>query len=95
MINNNDISAGASALYSIVNEIAVEENIKLSKIQFDDGRLLNCKDSHLLQMTARGKSVSVKISYKDLLSLPGKPISDTTLARIRSAVELLRQHLDS
>lgn len=70
--------------------IASERGIFLSKVRFDDGRPLGCRDIHILTLSASGQAVSTKICQEDVDVFPNRLGTDLTRAKIRNAIERLQ-----
>lgn len=82
--------AGIQFLQDLARDMAAEAGIMLSEVHFDDGRLLGCRDFHLLTMAAGGKTVSTKIRHEEVGGAAGRALADLTREKIRNAIERLQ-----
>lgn len=82
---------GTHYLQDLARDMAAEVGIILTEVHFDDGRLLGCRDFHLLTMEAAGKTVSTKIRHEEVGAAAGRRTgTDLTREKIRNAIERLQ-----
>lgn len=89
MNNVSEIEAGVAMLKDLAQQLAADAGIKLSGVAFDDGRPLGVSDIHILQLTARGKTVIAKINHEEVEDYPGRVGTDMTRAKVSGAVDRL------
>lgn len=75
-------------LRNIAREIAYEAGIWLSQVQLEDGMALGCRDSYLLTMMARGKTVSARFQRTEIEQFP--ELAERCRERINVAIDRLQ-----
>jgi len=70
-------------------ELAAQMGIRLSRVSIVDGKLLGCRDSHLLQLYSDGQMESALIYQSELEDLQKGIRRDRFEARIRAALSRL------
>ena len=73
--------------------LAAQMEIKLSRVSIIDGKLLGCRDSHLLQIYSDNHMESVLIYQSELETLQNEIQSDRLETRIRGALTRLKKFL--
>ena len=70
--------------------LAAQMELKLSRVSIIDGKLLGCRDSHLLQIYSDSHMESVLIYQSELETLQNEIQSDRLETRIRGALTRLK-----
>ena len=76
----------AKWLSKLINEVAGEMGIALTKVQIVDGRRLGCRDAHLIKIAADGNISSAIIHECEFNVHAGQSCSERTKNKIRSAI---------
>lgn len=79
----------------LAHKLATSAGIKLSSIEIEDGRPLDCTDVHMLSMKSKGMAVSTKISNDDVAVKSLSKVSELTKEKIRNAIERLQVMLEA
>ena len=72
-----------------VTELALRMSIKLSRVSIVDGNTVGCKDLHLLNMSAKGKTVSALAFEDELHDIRNGNQNDRLELKLRYALEKL------
>jgi len=75
-------------LRNIAREIAYESGIWLAQVQLEDGLDLGCRDSYLLTMMARGKTVSARFQRAEIEQFP--QLAEQCRERVSAAIARLQ-----
>ena len=75
-------------------DIAAQMGITLSRVAVVDGKLLGCRDSHLLQLYSGGHMETVLIYQRELEDLQNGLGCARLEARIRAAITRLKMLLE-
>ncbi|MBL0226069.1 MAG: hypothetical protein IPQ16_11010 [Geobacteraceae bacterium] len=75
--------------------LAEQMGIQLTRISVVDGKLLGCRDSHLLQLYADGQMESTLLYQRELEALQNGSACDRLGARIRSALSRLQMQQET
>ncbi len=76
----------AKWLSKLINEVAGEMGMTLTKVQIVDGRHLGCRDAHLIKIAADGNLTSTVIHEYEFSVHAGQACSERTKNKIRSAI---------
>ena len=76
----------AKWLTKLINEVAGEMGIALTKVQIVDGRRLGCRDAHLIKIAAEGNLSTALIHECEFDVHAGQACSERTRNKIRSAI---------
>ena len=73
-------------LSKLINEVAGEMGMTLTKVQIVDGRRLGCRDAHLIKISADGNLTSTIIHECEFDAHAGQSCSERTKNKIRTAI---------
>jgi len=71
--------------------LAAQMGIELSRVKVVDGKLLGCRDSHLLQLVSAGRTESALIYQLDLDDLQRGISRNRLETRLKAALSRLQQ----
>jgi hypothetical protein len=78
-----------------VTSLAEQMGIKLSRVSFVDGKLLGCRDSHLIQLYSNGEMESALVYQRELEALQDGIRRERLELRIRTALSRLQMLLQA
>ena len=76
----------AKWLSKLINEVASEMGMPLTKVQIVDGRRLGCRDAHLVKIASNGNIISTIIHENDLSEDNSPARFEKTKNKIRCAI---------
>ena len=76
-----------------ITDLASNMNILLTKVSIVDGSTVGCKDSHILNMSSKGKTVSALAFNDELNDLQNCVQNDRLELKIRTALGKLNMEL--
>ena len=88
-LTDSQCQAGMQQLCDLARNTAKVSGLRLNAVVIDNGQTTICKDAHSLQLTARGKTVTVKIFHEDVVA-----VSELTKKKIQNAVNRLQIMLE-
>ena len=85
----NQRREGAEMIICQAREMASAAGIELSRIAFDNGKLLVGVEKHILTLAVVEKAVRVELSAEALEDFPGRVGTEPTIAKVRCGINEL------
>lgn len=90
MLTNKINFGDITVIKELASQLSTAAGIKLSSVELEDGRSLDCIDVHLLSMKAKGMVVHTTICNADVSVKSVVKISALTKKKIGKAIERLK-----
>lgn len=94
MKSKTEKQSSFTMISDLAYQLSAESKIKLTSVEFDDGRPLSCSDIHMLSISSKGKSVHTKLNNDEVEGYPDKSGSKMTKAKISAAIDRLKLILE-
>jgi hypothetical protein len=78
-------------LSKLINEVAGEMGMSLTKVQIVDGRRLGCRDAHLVKIASDGNLISTIIHESEFSADDSHSCIERTKNKIRCAISKCNQ----
>jgi hypothetical protein len=88
-IHVNQRREGAEMIIRQAQSLAAASGIELSKIAFDNGKVLVGVEKHILVLSAGEKVVRIELSAEALEDFPGRVGTESTITKVRCGINEL------
>ena len=92
---NEELTIGAEKIISRAKELADKDGIMINECIWDDGKEMDYRDKHKLEIFADGMSITAEFSDEKLEDYPGKAGTEQTEAIICAMIKRLKEAINN